>query len=101
MKKSLQAEDPDTRTYAFFEATDFGPVAAYRDFTISSTEKSNTNEVFLDGFLVAISWIFLYIPGAALVHMIVGFALIFHYQNWPDEFQMISGFSGTCIICIL
>ncbi|CAN5574075.1 hypothetical protein BH10ACI2_BH10ACI2_16200 [soil metagenome] len=99
MKTSLPTEATDTFEYAFFDATDFGPIATYADVAVSSTAISNANEVFLDRILAAIKWIFLYIPGAAAVHMLMlGFALMFHYQDWASELQMIGGLTGTGVI---
>lgn len=87
MKKILQAEDKDTFTPALFEATEYGPIAAYGEFAISHARSSGSNDVVLDGILAAIKWIFLYIPGVAAVHMMmVGFVIIFYTQNWSSEF---------------
>ena len=99
MKESLPANETDTLTYTFFEPTDFGPIAAYGDFSISPAENASSNEVFLDGFLAAIKWIFLYVPGVAGVHMLMlGFGLMFHYNDWASEVQMIGGFTDTGVI---
>ncbi len=87
MKKNLQAEDTDTFTPAFFEATNFGSITEYRDFAISPVETSESSDVVLDGILAAIKWIFLYIPGVAAVQMMMtSLVFILYSQKWSNEF---------------
>ena len=99
MKTNLPTQDAESYAFSFFDATDFGPIATYSDGSISSTAKINSSEIFLDGILAAIKWIFLYIPGAAGVHfLMMGLGLMFHYQNLAGEMQMIGGLTGTGVI---
>jgi hypothetical protein len=100
MKKDLQAEDKGLSSHAFFEATDFGRVAAYGEFAVSPTQRSDSKDVVLDGILAAIKWMFLYIPGVAGIHMIMmGYVFILYSRNWSNEFLTI-GALVPLIICM-
>lgn len=83
-----QAEDTENSAYSFFEATDFGPIAAMSDNSVSVIAHAREDQ-FLDSLLAAIKWIFLYIPGAAAFHMIMmGFALLLLHSDWSSPMML-------------
>ena len=87
MKKNLEAERTDTSANAFFEAADFGPVAAFGEFSIAPAAGSDSQDVILDRILEAIKWIFLYVPGVAGVNMIaMNYVFILYSKNWSNDF---------------
>ncbi len=92
--KTHNAEETDQAAYSFFETTEYGPIAN-RDAGVQAA--GATEEVFLDKFLSAIKWIFLYIPGVAYLHMlVVGFGLSLLYQIEP--FSMSAELLGAVLI---
>ena len=87
MKKNLEAERTDTSANAFFEAADFGPVAAFGEFSIAPAAGSDSQDVVLDTILGAVKWIFLYVPGVAGVNMIaMNYVFILYSKNWSNDF---------------
>lgn len=82
MKKNQQAEETLQFDYLASETPEYAPIAQQ----FSTVPAIVNADVFLDSFLAAIKWIFLYVPGTAFIHlMIVGFSLLFFYDNWSAE----------------
>ena len=84
MKKTEVAEDavfiPEQ-----FEITDHGALAI-KDSASIETVSGSSNNAFLDNFLIAIKWLFLFIPGAAVLHVLaMGGALLSLYNDWSLE----------------
>jgi len=78
--KTRQLDETDNPTYSFFEATECGPMVIQPQAVLSL----GVEEAFLDKFLSAVKWIFLYAPGVAYVHMlVVGFGMSLLYEFWP------------------
>jgi hypothetical protein len=68
--------------YAFFEPTAATPLAPYAGALLDR----GAEDAFLDKFLSAVKWIFLYVPGTAFIHMlVVGFGLSLLYEVWPSD----------------
>ena len=95
MKKSIPTENIDNPTRSFFDETEFAPIAV-REKIAFEMAAPVVDAVVMDRLLSAIKWIFLYLPGAAAIHLIMmAFALSFLYELWPLE--MMIGSIGTAV----
>ena len=94
MKKTTLAEDTQFDFYAFFEEefSNSGPMTVYSDKSLKKL-RGEEKDTALDGFLAALKWIFLYLPGVLAVHFLaLGFGLAFFFDAlWLD---VLPGFAG-------
>ena len=80
MKNVIEAEN--LNDFASFPEPVPGPIERHTDQT-NSTSGEGVESKVLDSLLTAIKWIFLYLPGAAVIHLIMlGFALLYFYNDW-------------------
>ena len=87
MKKTTLIEDAHRDFQTFFDEESFtaGQITVSKDAALQNN-LSAENISFLDNFLTAVKWIFLYFPGAAAINFIlIGFALSFYYGDWFVE----------------
>lgn len=96
MKKTLQAEDVSSPAYAFLDETDSAPMTVRED-NAPVPESTPPKSAILDGFVTAIKWIFLFLPGTAAIHLLmVGFSLMLFYDIWSLE--MMAGALGVLVV---
>jgi hypothetical protein len=84
MKKTTLTADAARDFEAFFddEAFPAGQIALGENAALQKNA-ATAGTVFLDNFLTAIKFIFLYLPGATAIHFnMLGFALLFYYDVW-------------------
>ena len=90
MKKTTLTEDARLDFQDFFDAEDFSAnqMTSSKDAALRQNAPSENNS-FLDTFLTAVKWIFLYFPGVAAIHFIMmGVALLFLYNDWGIEMML-------------
>lgn len=96
MKKAPQPEYSDITIDHFFDPADSGPLSRVLDSSLAPRWEAET-EAALDRFLAAIKFIFLYIPGAAFIHLVImPLALFaFYTDRAPD---ILAGMFGASVI---
>lgn len=94
MKEYRHKEDTENPVYSFFEATEHGPLEPVAAGSSAIVEPVND---FLTNFLTAVKWAFLYVPGAAVIHlMMMGLALMVFYGDW--QLELFTGSFGIATV---
>lgn len=85
MKNTIEAEDLRNLNYAPFSEPLAGPIELPNGRS-EAVSKESPEGALLELFLTAVKWVFLFLPGAAVIHLIMlGFALLFFYGDWSFE----------------
>lgn len=95
MRKVVEVEDTQAEWESFFGPSQSGAVAVL----LSDPPEQPTPKLerVLDSFLLAVRWIFLYTPGAVLLHMTaMGLALLTLYGDWSIE--IIGGSAAAALV---
>lgn len=96
MKNISQTEESRNSGYRFFEPAEAGALSVL-EAGLPNVHSATDENAFLDTFVSAISWVFLYVPGTAAIHFIMmGFSLMFFYGDWPIE--LVLGWLGGSAI---
>lgn len=81
MKKTVFAEDEDVLVEHFFDTRDFGAIIVQQSGVVAGIDERADNAI-LDSFVAVVKWSFLYIPGAAVIHLVMmGLALLLWYGD--------------------
>ena len=97
MKKTIEAEPTETRIHDFPDIGEFAPITVREEIKPEVVVAPAGDAVVLDGILATIKWIFLFLPGAAALHlMMMGFALLLFYRDWSPE--IIAGSLGITLV---
>ena len=87
MRNPIEAEDLRDSHYSPLTDPVSGPVELRNTIGGIIASYDGPEARLLDGFVTAVKWVFLYLPGAAAIHFVMmGFALLFVYKNWSFEF---------------
>ncbi len=98
MKKTIQAEDATLSYYAFLDDTDFAEIAV-RERNSPGPVSAPTKTRFIDSLVTALKWVFLYLPGATTIHLImIGMALFFFHD--VRGFEMVAGTIGAALVAV-
>ncbi len=98
MKKTIQAEDATLPYYAFIDDTDFAEIAV-RERNSPDPVSLPTEDRFIDSLVSALKWVFLYLPGATTIHLImIGMALFFFHD--VRGFEMVAGTIGAALVAV-
>src|SRR5687768_7954752 len=78
MKISSVAEETDHSVSSFFDSPEFAAMTVDESTTALTGKTPQESEVLLDTFVTVVKWIFLYLPGATAIHLIMmGIALLY------------------------
>jgi hypothetical protein len=105
MKKTTLTEDARLDFQTFFDEQSFieNQIAVNKTAALQDSSAPE-NAAFLDKFLAAVKWIFLYFPGVVAIHFIItGFALSLFYGDWFIELflGMLSIFAVSTFMIML
>lgn len=83
MKNTVEAEDLRNLNYAPYSEPLPGAIEPVDGQSEIARSKEGLDNTPLDQLLAAVKWVFLFLPGAAAIHVIMlGFALLYFYDNW-------------------
>lgn len=108
MKKTTFTEESYTSSYAFIEEDftdnqiEINKKAVLQNRLSAGEITADNPTAFLDGLLSAIKWIFLYVPGVAIIHIaMLGVALLYLYKESNYELIPSLGFVAVGIFLIM
>ena len=88
MKKTTLTDDPPRDFQTFFdeEFLAANPLAVRENAALLPNDSVSKSDSLLDSSLAIVKWLFLYLPGAAAVHLVLmGLALAAFYGDWFIE----------------
>lgn len=98
MKKTIPAEDATLPYYAFIDDTDSAEIAV-REPNLPEKVSAQSQTRFTDSLVAALKWVFLYLPGATTIHLImIGMALFFFHD--VRGFEMVAGTIGASLVAV-
>ena|SRR5688572_9921983 len=96
MRKVVEAEKSPLSDLAFDSDGHYAPLEAVANSAVSK-QNADIGTAVLDKFVELVKFVFLYIPGAAAIHLIMlGFALARFYGAWSPE--MLVGTAGVALV---
>ncbi|MEQ1763164.1 MAG: hypothetical protein ABL984_08475 [Pyrinomonadaceae bacterium] len=97
MKDVLEAEK--FQGFDPFAPAEAGPIAKSETATPAETRAKDDSEPILDGLITTLKLVFLFLPGAAVIHLImIGFGMLFLYGFWSPG--ILVGSLGGLIVSV-
>lgn len=99
MKNTVEAEDLRNSNYVPFAEPLGGSMEIANGHSEIAAREETSEAKVLDVLLTAVKWLFLFLPGAAMIHLLMlGFALLYFYGD--RSFQLVGASVGILIFSV-
>ena len=99
MKTQTHTEEKTYTAASFMDDMEFAPIAVAENAPAAAIS-SAPEAVFLDSLLAVVKWVFLFLPGAAAIHVVfMAMALLLFYP--APTVAMMAGAAGTFLVGML